>query len=77
MEISDVLSYIAQADDGQLNEITSALTARYKVLFPDWEVAYLSLPPPGPGTPGTALGTGTQKPHIKNRSAFADLPFIY
>ena len=44
MEISDVLSYIAQADDGQLNEITSTLTARYKVLFPDWEVVYLSLP---------------------------------
>ena len=44
MEISDVLSYFAQADDGQLNEITSALTARYKVLFPDWEVVYLSLP---------------------------------
>ena len=44
MEISDVLSYIAQADDGQLNDITSALTARYKVLFPDWEVVYLSLP---------------------------------
>ena len=44
MEIPDVLSYIAQADDGQLNDITSALTARYKVLFPDWEVVYLSLP---------------------------------
>ena len=44
MEISDVLSYIAQADDGQLNDITSALTARYKVLFPDWEVVYLALP---------------------------------
>ena len=44
MEIPDVLSYIAQADDGQLNEITSALTARYKVLFPDWEVVYLALP---------------------------------
>lgn len=44
MEISDVLSYIAQADDGQLNEITSALTVRYKVLFPDWEVVYLALP---------------------------------
>ena len=44
MEISDVLSYIAQADDGQLNEITSALTARYKTLFPDWEVVYLALP---------------------------------
>ena len=44
MEISDVLSYIAQADDGHLNEITSALTARYKTLFPDWEVVYLALP---------------------------------
>ena len=49
MEISDVFSYIAQADDGQLNEITSALTARYKVLFPDWEVVYLSLPLQDPG----------------------------
>ena len=35
MELSEVLSFIAQADDGQLNDITTALSARYKSLFPD------------------------------------------
>ena len=44
MELSEVLSFIAQADDGQLNDITTALSARYKSLFPDWEVVYLALP---------------------------------
>ena len=44
MELSGVLSFIAQADDGQLNAITDALSARYKALFPDWEVVYLALP---------------------------------
>ena len=44
MELSDVLAFIAQADDGQLNDITHALTARYKVLFPDYDVAYLAFP---------------------------------
>ena len=44
MTLEDITLFISQADDTQLNEITSALTARYKVLFPDWEVVYLSLP---------------------------------
>ena len=44
MELAEVLSFISQADDAQLNDITSALSARYKVLFPDWEVVYLALP---------------------------------
>ena len=44
MELSGVLSFIAQADDGQLSAITDALSARYKSLFPDWEVVYLALP---------------------------------
>ena len=44
MELSEVLSFIAQADDSQLNDITTALSARYKSLFPDWEVVYLALP---------------------------------
>ena len=44
MELSEVLSFIAQADDGQLNDIATALSARYKSLFPDWEVVYLALP---------------------------------
>ena len=44
MELSDVLSFISQADDAQLNDITTALSARYNALFPDWEVVYLALP---------------------------------
>ena len=44
MELAEVLSFISQADDAQLNDITSALSARYNVLFPDWEVVYLALP---------------------------------
>ena len=44
MELTDVLSFISQADDAQLNDITTALSARYKTLFPDWEVLYLALP---------------------------------
>ena len=31
------MTCISQADDGQLNDITDALTARYKVLFPDYD----------------------------------------
>ena len=44
MTLDDVLLFIAQADDGQLNGITDALSARYKVLFPDWDVAYMAFP---------------------------------
>ena len=44
MELSEILSFISQADDSQLNTITDALSARYKALFPDWEVFYLALP---------------------------------
>ena len=44
MELAEVLSFISQADDAQLNDITRALSARYKTLFPDWEVIYLALP---------------------------------
>ena len=44
MTLEDIILFISQSDDTQLNEITSALTARYKTLFPDWEVVYLALP---------------------------------
>ena len=44
MELAEVLSFISQADDAQLNDITRALSARYKTLFPDREVIYLALP---------------------------------
>ena len=44
MELSEILSFISLADDSQLNTITDALSARYKALFPDWEVVYLALP---------------------------------
>ena len=44
MTLDDILLFISQADDGQLNEITTALSARYKVLFPEWDVLYLAMP---------------------------------
>ena len=44
MTLDDILVFISQADDGQLNEITTALSARYKVLFPEWDVLYLAMP---------------------------------
>ena len=44
MTLEDIIYFISQADDGQLNDISAALSARYKTLFPDWEVVYLALP---------------------------------
>ena len=44
MTLEDIILFISQADDAQLNDITTALSARYKTLFPDWEVVYLALP---------------------------------
>ena len=44
MTLDDIIYFISQADDGQLNDISAALSARYKTLFPDWEVVYLALP---------------------------------
>ena len=43
MTLEDIILFISQADDAQLNAITDALSARYKMLFPDWEVVYLAL----------------------------------
>ena len=44
MTLEDIFLFISQADDAQLNDITTALSARYKVPFPDWDVLYLALP---------------------------------
>ena len=44
MTLEEVLTFISQADGEQLNDITHALTVRYKVLFPDYDVAYLAFP---------------------------------
>ena len=44
MEIQNVLDFIEQADDYELNEMMDAITERYQVLHPDWEVSYLALP---------------------------------
>ena len=44
MELQQVISFISQADDLALDEITNALTARYKAVLPGYEVAFISLP---------------------------------
>ena len=38
-----LMEEIAQAGSEKLDEILSAVEARYKVLFPEWEVVYLAL----------------------------------
>ena len=40
----DILNRIEQADDFEINEIMAAVRRRYQILFPDWEVLYLSCP---------------------------------
>ena len=44
MDLNFVLDFIKQADDFELNEMMDAITERYKVRHPDWEVSYLALP---------------------------------
>ena len=40
----NVLERIEQADDFEINEIIQAVIRRYKLVFPDWEIIFLSLP---------------------------------
>ena len=44
MILDDILQYIHQADDDEINQIIDALTARYRRLYPDWEVIFAALP---------------------------------
>lgn len=44
MTLEQVLAYIDAADDDEINQIIDALTVRYRQVYPDWEVAFLSLP---------------------------------
>ena len=44
MELNQVISFIHQADDDEINQIIDALTARYKRVYPGWEVAFTALP---------------------------------
>ena len=46
--LPQVLEFIRQADDCQVNEIIHTLSARYKEVHPDWEVTFLSLPKNNP-----------------------------
>ena len=44
MILEDILQYIHQADDVEINQIIDALTARYKRVYPGWEVIFAALP---------------------------------
>ena len=44
MELNQVISFIHKADDDAINQIIDALTARYKRVYPGWEVAFTALP---------------------------------
>ena len=42
--MEQILSDIQQADSAQLNDIILTVVARYRQLYPGWEVMFLSLP---------------------------------
>ena len=44
VDLQDILLQIEQADDTEISEIIQAVIRRYKTVFPDWEVVFLSLP---------------------------------
>ena len=44
MDIPTVLKIIQQADDTELNLMLDAITQRYAILHPNWEIAFLSWP---------------------------------
>ena len=39
-----MLKKIERSDDDEIMQIIQAVQRRYEVLFPDWEVSFLSLP---------------------------------
>ena len=41
---SKLLTAIEQADDTQISQIIHAVIRRYSLVFPDWDVLFLSLP---------------------------------
>lgn len=40
----DILQKIEHANDLEINEVIQAVIRRYKSIYPDWEVIFLSLP---------------------------------
>ena len=40
----NVLATIEQADDTQISQIIRAVIRRYGLVFPDWDVLFLSIP---------------------------------
>ena len=40
----NVLASIEQADDTQISQIIRAVIRRYGLVFPDWDVLFLSIP---------------------------------
>ena len=44
ISLEELISRIEVADHQEMDAILDALQSRYKHLFPDWEVAFLSVP---------------------------------
>lgn len=44
ISLEELIAGIEAADHEEMDAIIDALQSRYKQLFPDWEVAFLSLP---------------------------------
>lgn len=44
ISLEELIDRIEAADHDEIDAIIDALQSRYKRLFPDWEVAFLSVP---------------------------------
>lgn len=44
MDMKCICAEIAEANDHEITEIVNALIERQKILHPDWEAMYISLP---------------------------------
>lgn len=42
--LQELLTKTEQADGTEIDEIINALSRRYQLLHPDWEITFLSLP---------------------------------
>lgn len=42
--LTEILSYIENANDDQINQLLDAVSRRYRRLFPEWDIIFLSLP---------------------------------
>ena len=44
LTVAEVLEWMHQADDLEMDEIRQAVIVKYAQLFPDWDIMYVAVP---------------------------------